>query len=137
MYLCYVDESGFNGKKLNENQPVQTMVGIFPNLYSFHKSDAEFKEVFKIINKRIPINELKANEIYRGRQSWANIEPDVRDKVIEYYFNWIRNRNHKFIISTIDNSVFFNMKKEKKDNIFFKDCPFPWLLGAFHISIVI
>ena len=111
MFLCYVDESGFNGKKLNPAQPVQTMVGIFPNLYNFHKSDSEFKKVFEVINKKISIKELKATEIYRGRGSWKPIAPSLRDKVIEYYLHWVRDRNHKFIVTAIDNAEFFKIKK--------------------------
>jgi hypothetical protein len=113
------------------------MVGIFPNLYNFHKSDAEFKKVFSIINKEIPISELKANEIYRGRKSWKRIDPKLRDKVIEYYFSWVTKRNHKFIITAIDNNKFFKRKKADKNNTFFKVFPYPWLLSAFHIALVI
>lgn len=137
MFLCYVDESGYNGKKFNPAQPVQTMAGIFPNLYNFHKSDAEFKKVFEIINQKIPIDEIKATEIYRGRKSWKEIKPAIRDKVIEFYIKWICDRNHKFIITAIDNKQFFRIKKANSEHVFFKLFPYPWLLSAFHLSLVI
>jgi len=139
LFLCYVDESGFNGRKYDKNQPVQTMVGIFPNLYHFHKSDNEFKKVFEIINEKIPIKEIKVTEIYRGRGAWKKkkIKPEVRDRVIEYYLKWLSSRNHKVIVTAIDNRLFFKYKKEEKYKEYYKRIPFPWLLSSLHISLVI
>jgi len=137
MYLCYVDESGFNGKKYNQAQPVQTMIGIFPNVYNYHKSDSEFKKVFEIISQNIPIKELKAADIYRGRKRWKEINPEIRDRVIDYYINWICERNHNFIVTAIDNKKFFELKKHNNEHIFFKHFPYPWILSAFQIALVI
>ena len=44
MFLCYLYESGFNGKKYNPEQPVQTVVGIPLNIYYYHKTDSELKK---------------------------------------------------------------------------------------------
>ena len=137
MFLCYVDESGFNGKKFNSEQPVQTMVGIFPNIYNYHKTDTEFKDVFEIISQQIPIKEIKAADIYRGRKKWKDIDPAIRDRVIDYYINWIRDRNHRFIVNAIDNGVFFDLKKQNSDQPFFNSFSYPWTLAAFHIALVI
>ena len=137
MYLCYVDESGFNGKKYNQAQPVQTMIGIFPNVYNYHKSDSEFKKVFEIISQNIPIKELKAADIYRGRKRWKEINPEIRDRVIDYYINWICERNHNFIVTAIDNKKFFELKKHNNDQKVIKHFPYPWILSAFQIALVI
>ena len=136
MYLCYVDESGFNGKKCNKDQPVQAMIGIFANVYNYHKSDSEFKKVFEIISRTIPIKELKAADIYRGRKSWREIDPKTRDRVIDYYINWICKRHHNFIVTAIDNKIFFELKKRNNHHIFFNDFPYPWILSAFQIALV-
>ncbi len=139
MFLCYIDESGFNGRKLNKAQPVQTMVGIFPNLYHFHKSDNEFKKVFDIIKEKIPIKEIKGSEIYRGRGSWKKkkIPPETRDKVIEYYLRWLASRNHKVIITAIDNECFFKTQEKGEYKDYFSFLQYPWLLSALHIAMVV
>lgn len=137
MFLCYVDESGFNGKKYNPEQPVQTMVGIFLNIYNYHKTDSEFKEIFDIISQHIPIKEIKAADIYRGRKKWNSIDSTIRDKVIDYYIKWILDRNHKFIVTAIDNKTFFDLKKQNKEHPVFKAFPYPWILSAFQIALVI
>ena len=111
MYLCYVDESGYTGKKFSKDQPVQVMVGIFPNVYNFHRSDSEFKQVFEILNSSVPFSEIKGEQIYRGKKSWGNVPPEVRDKVIQFYLNWISSRNHKLTVTAIDNKAYFDLRK--------------------------
>jgi len=115
------------------------MVGIFANLYHFHKSDNEFKKVFDIIKENIPIKEIKGSEIYRGRGSWAKkkISPDIRDEVIEYYLKWLSSRNHKVITTAIDNVQFFNSKTNGNYKDYFSHLQYPWLLSALHIAMVV
>jgi len=137
MFLSYADESGFNGKKFNYRQPVQVMVSIFPNVYNFHKSDSEFKDIFRIINKQIPISEIKGEQIYRGRGSWNSIKTSKRDDVIEFYLDWIKKRNHRLIVTAIDNKTFFDFKGKNPENTFIKNIPYPYLLAGLHIALVV
>lgn len=137
MFLCYVDESGYTGGKYDPNQPVITMVGVFPNVYNYHRSDAEFKEVFRIIKKQIPIAEIKGQQIYRGRGKWERIQPEIRDKVIEYYLGWIIKRNHPLIILAIDNKLFYQLKKSEVDNQYVKALPCPYLLAGLHLALIV
>jgi hypothetical protein len=137
MYLCYADESGFNGKKYNPKQPVQVMAAICPNVYNFHRTDSEFKEVFNLISRKIPINELKGEQIYRGKGSWHNVSSELRDKVIEYYLNWLIDRKHKLIITAIDNKAFFDLQKRNPENQHFSAIPYPYLLAGLHLAMVI
>ena len=137
MYLCYVDESGYTGKKYDENQPIQVMVGVLVDFYRFHRTDNQFKEIFNIVKQNIPVKEIKGQEIYRGRKSWSKINHKIRDKVIDYYLNWVSERKHKIIISVIDNKKFFDLKTSGSYTEFFESLPYPWILSAFHISLVI
>lgn len=137
MYLCYVDESGYCGSCLDEAQPVQVMAGIYVNLYNFHKTDSEFKEIFEIIHQRVPLLEIKAREIYRGKGSWSGIDPKHRDKVIEYYLAWVQSRNHKVILLTVDNSKFFSRLQNDPKNLYLSVLKNPWILSAFHMSLVV
>jgi len=139
MYLCYVDESGFTGKKYNKEQPIQVICGILVNLYCFHKSDSNFKKIFSIIKQKIPLKEIKGSEIYRGRGSWKKVSADTRDKLIEFYLNWLVDRNHKVILSIVDNERFFKIKSDKNNKYtkYINKLPYPWLVSAFHIALVI
>lgn len=137
MFLCYADESGYNGKKLNPKQPVQVMAGIFPNAYNFHRSDSEFLEVFNIIKAQIPVSELKGEQIYRGRGSWQGVQNEKRDNVIEFYLQWIASRNHKFIVSALDNVAYFDFRASNPDNPFIQKIPFPYILAGLQIALTI
>ena len=137
MYLCYADESGYTGSKHDPQQPVQVMAAIFPNVYNFHRSDSEFRDVFEIIKKYIPIAELKCEQIYRGRGSWRDVAPEVRDEVIEFYLNWISSRNHKFIVTAIDNGAYFDLRNQFPDDPFIQALPYPYLLAGLHTALVV
>ncbi|MCD6290748.1 MAG: DUF3800 domain-containing protein, partial [Anaerolineae bacterium] len=99
--------------------------------------DAEFREVFNIIRARVPVQELKGEQIYRGRGAWKNIEPQVRDRVIEFYLSWIAQRNHRFIVTAIDNDKYFSLRESEPDNPFIQAIPYPYLLAGLHIAMVV
>jgi len=137
MYLCYADESGYTGSSHDPNQPVQVMVAILPNAYSFHRSDSEFRNVFDVINAYVPVSELKCDQIYRGRKSWCNIPAHVRDQVIEFYLNWVSSRSHKFIVTAIDNGAFFALRDRSPDNPIIQAIPYPYLLAGLHTALLV
>jgi len=58
------------------------MAGILANAYTYHRSDAEFRQIFQIINGEVPLDEIKGQQIYRGRGAWHDTAPEVRDEVI-------------------------------------------------------
>ncbi len=137
MYLCYSDESGYCGSRFDPNQPIMVMAGIIPNIYNYHKSDAEFREIFNIINRQIPLEEIKGEQIYRGRGSWNIVRPKLRDRVIEFYLNWINKRPHKLIISAVDNKKYFEFVKNNPNSPFSKILTCPYLFSALHIALVV
>jgi hypothetical protein len=137
MYLSYADESGYSGGKYDSRQPVFTMVAVLPNIYNFHRSDSEFREVFNIINARVPISELKGEQIYRGKGAWRKIKPQNRDRVIKFYLNWISSRKHKLIVTAIDNRKYFSTKRKRPKNTILQKLPCPYLFAALHTALVI
>lgn len=137
MYLCYVDESGYCGSHVDDTQPLQVMAGVYVNLYNFHRTDSEFRRIFEIIHERVPLVEIKARDIYRGKGSWSGIDPKDRDRVIEYYLDWVRSRNHKVILLTVDNSKFFARLQSDSQNPYLSTLRNPWMLSAFHMSLVV
>lgn len=137
MFICYCDESGYNGKRYNSEQPVMVIAGIQPNLYNYHKSNFELNEVFHILKEVIPVKEIKAYEIYRKKGSWRTIDPETRDKIIKYYLDWLKDRNHKIILSAVDNKSYFDLIEKEADNLFLKTFTSPYLFASTHIALVI
>ena len=84
MKICYIDESGHCGRKHNPIQPVQVLCGVITDISNLFKTQKEHSEIIGILNDiGVPLSELKASDVYRGRNHWSGIAPEVRDKVFE------------------------------------------------------
>ena len=138
MFLCYADESGFNGCKFNPRQPVQIVGAICPNVYNLHRTEDEFNLNLAILRQNsISVDELKAEQIYRGRGPWAGVAHEFRDQFIESYLTWLRNRNHKILISAFDNRKYFDFVASHPDHLCVQALPYPYLGGALHVAMMI
>lgn len=136
MYIGYVDESGFVGKKSDPNQHLQAMACVLVNAYKLHKTNREFAKTIEIIRKhKIPLKELKAEEIYRGRGVWNAIAPDIRHRLIAYYLHWLKKRQPIIILSLIDNDTFFQLK-QSSDQIA-NLLKYPYIAGVVQIASAI
>ena len=136
MYIGYVDESGYVGHARNPDQPVQAMACILPSAYNLHRTTDEFAGIMRILRRNnIPLAELKAEEIYRGRGAWQRVNGDIRHKILTQYFNWLVNRRHKIILSLIDNNKFFDLKDS--GNQIAGRLGFPYVAGALHIALAV
>jgi len=136
MYIGYVDESGYVGRARNPDQPVQAMACILPSAYNLHRTTDEFAGIMRILRRNnIPLAELKAEEIYRGRGAWQRVNGDIRHKILTQYFNWLVNRRHKIILSLIDNNKFFDLKDS--GNQIAGRLGFPYVAGALHIALAV
>jgi hypothetical protein len=136
MYVCYVDESGHCGKKYNADQPVEVLCGVLTDVSKLFKTQREHSEILQILNEReIPLEELKANEAYRGRKSWADVPPEVRDRVFELVLQWAHERSCKYVVCPIDSKKFFDQKKTGCDVS--KSLCHPYETGAMNIVLAI
>lgn len=136
MYIGYVDESGYVGRAKNPDQPLQAMACILPSAYTIHRTTDEFADNMKILRKNdIPLAELKAEEIYRGRGAWERVGGNIRHRIFTRYFKWLVNRKHKIILSLIDNNRFFDLK-DSGDQIANR-LYFPYVAGALHIALAV
>jgi hypothetical protein len=112
MKACYIDESGHCGKTYNPDQPVEVIVGVMTDFYGLFKTQREQDGIIKKLNDlNIPIAELKASQMYRGRGSWHGIDYKARYNVMEQILQWSADRKCKFIVSPIDGDRFFTRKK--------------------------
>lgn len=136
MYIGYVDESGYVGHARNPDQPLQAMACILPSAYTIHRTTDEFADNMKILRKNdIPLAELKAEEIYRGRGAWERVGGNIRHRIFTRYFNWLVNRKHKIVLSLIDNNRFFDLKDS--GNQIANCLDFPYVAGALHIALAV
>ncbi len=134
MYIGYVDESGYVGRARNPDQPVQVMACILPSVYNLHRTTDEFGANLQTLRANaIPLTELKAEEIYRGRGVWGRVEGVVRHRIFSTYFDWLVSRRHKIVLSLIDNNRFFDLK-DSGDQIA-EHLGFPYVAGALQIAL--
>lgn len=112
MFACYIDESGHCGKRFNLEQPVEVVCGVITNLSKLFKTQREHGGLVKLLtNRGIPVTELKASDIYRGRNAWHGIDAVERHSVIEMLLEWAMARNCKFLVCPIDSKTFFDKKE--------------------------
>ena len=136
MYIGYVDESGYVGRNRNPAQPVQVIACVLPNAYNLHRTINEFAENMQTLrDNNVPLAELKAEEIYRGRGAWATVDGSLRHEVFARYFRWLESRKHKIVLSLIDNNRFFDLK-DAGDPIA-GHLGFPYVAGALHVALAI
>jgi hypothetical protein len=111
MYICYIDESGHCGKKLNPEQPVEVLCGVLTDVTKLFKTQREHANLLQLLKDNgIPLSELKAADAYRGRKHWTGIEPGIRDTVFQGVFAWLNERSCRFIVCPIDTRKFFDLK---------------------------
>lgn len=136
MKICYVDESGHCGKKYNENQPVEVLCGVITDLYHLFKTQKQHNEILNILNNAgLSIFELKANEVYRGRDRWNRVSPVLRDQIIDVILRWSNERSCKFIVCPVDTRKFFEQKKSGCS--FCNYFKYPWEAGALNVVLAI
>ena len=138
MKICYVDESGHCGRKYNRDQPVQVLCGVITDISKLFKTQKEHAKIIQILNDfklKVPLSELKASDIYRGRKGWSGVEPGLRDGVFETILAWAEKSKCKFIVCPIDSESFFTHKEN--DCVFSEKFQYPYEAGAFNIILAI
>ena len=136
MYVCYVDESGHTGEKLDPNQPVEVVCGVLTDITKLFKTQRELSELMQVLkDKGISVDELKARQVYGGRGSWKNVDGDLRHDIFEILLKWAIERKCKFIICPIDSKKFFDAKKN--NCAYSKLLKHPYEAGAINVTLAI
>jgi hypothetical protein len=132
MYILYADESGHCGKKFNPHQPIELMAGVLTDFTKLFKTQKEQRYLTSIIREiNVDMSELKAQEIYGGRNGWEKITPQRRDNIFETILEWINDRQCKLFICPIDSNKFFNLKASK--DLFAEKFQFPYETAALNL----
>lgn len=131
MKVCYVDESGTG------NEPIATMVGIIVDSQRMHVTKEHWGGLLKTLSKIVnrPLQEIHTRDFYSGNDVWHKIVdgPD-RARVISSVFEWLDQRKHQVVFTSIDKRRYFNKQKE---GIIFRDLNTPWRCMGFHLTLAI
>lgn len=126
MKLCYVDETGTDGKS-----PVVVMVGIIADSQRLRRTQVEFESAFETLTS-LPeraISELKSTKLYRGTGPWHGVPGVQRHKAIEDLCTWVCDRKHDLALVAIDTKQYEKSPLDADLDI--------WLTAALHIALQI
>jgi hypothetical protein len=111
------------------------MAAVLVNAYNVHRTRAEFRETLdRLRGYHIPLEELKAEQVYRGRGAWARVG-HVRHEMFREHLQWLARRSHRIAISVIDNGRFFD--RNDNGNPMARQLVAPYVAAAMHIALVI
>jgi hypothetical protein len=136
MYVCYADESGHCGIAYNPRQPIEVVVGVVTDLTKLHKTHREHAQIIELLKKEgIPLSELKAADVYRGRNEWRGVSPKDRTRVFDLLLDWASERSCRIVTCPIDSKAFFERKADGCENS--TRLGFPYEAGAMNILLAI
>lgn len=122
MKLCYVDETGIDGKS-----PLLVMVGIVADSTRIRRTATDFSRLMDdAAELSAALKELKGVDIYRGNGAWKGVHGDTRHELIGDLCEWIAERKHSLALAALD------LKRAKAEPL--HDLP-PWLAAALHIAL--
>lgn len=131
MYICYLDESG-TGSGL-----YAVMAGIIVNTGRMHSTKKDWSELLNILSGIVkqPIPEFHTSVFYSGNGKWhKKISGEDRARIIEAILQWIINRKHKIVYSTVNKDKFNSDFKNEK---YYNDVKTLWRFMALHICLAI
>jgi len=124
MKVCYVDETGTDGKS-----PVVVMAGIITDSQRLRRTQQEFDRAFERLAE-LPektVRELKSTQLYRGIRKWRGVDGAVRHGAIGDLCSWVCERKHKLALAAIDTNRFTNSSLSEHMDI--------WNAAALHIAL--
>lgn len=104
MYVCYCDESGTGA------EPIAVMVGIVVDCQRMHITKQHWGELLTelsaIVGKQI--SELHTRNFYAGNGIWREMDGDQRSQFLEDIFNWLDERKHHVVYSSVVRETYFH-----------------------------
>lgn len=128
MKICYVDETGIDGKDRHV-----VMVGILVDAYGLNKTRVEFDGIFSALQRTTIMKELKGTKMIFGNDEWRKVDESIREEITDSFCNWVVERKHSIVLSAIDRTLF----KPEADDTIPKQCKDIWVAGGLHIVLQI
>ena len=130
MKFCYLDESGTG------EEPYAVMVGIIVDSYRMRITKREWTGLLEALSEILSkqISEIHTADFYAGNGVWRKLDGSLRARIISAIFNWLKERNHKIVYSSVDKAKFkADFSKEPQAN----EIGTMWRFMALHICLAL
>lgn len=128
MKFVYIDESGTG------NEPIACMVGIITDAYRMRPTKSDWGKMLNQLSQIIGenVSEIHTKDFYSGNGKWRELDGDKRTKIIDIVFNWIKDRKHQIVFTSVDKTKFNN---DLNNNTKLKEIGSLWKFMALHIVL--
>lgn len=126
MKLCYIDETGTDGRS-----PVIVFVGVVVDGVRSSTTRDELDRVFEeasLVLGKAP-SEIKGSDLYQKKKVWRNLEGSERHAIFGRLCELVISRKHDIALSVLDVE---KTKAEPLDPTFSN-----WTAGALHVALQI
>jgi len=126
MKLCYVDETGTDGRS-----PLVVFVGVIADVARVHRTRLEFEQLFQNLAE-LPdraIAELKGSNVYYANGRWKGVEGEVRHAAIGQLCQWLADRKHTLALAALDARRFDESELKGLTGLDI------WMSGAVHVAL--
>ncbi|TSA08869.1 MAG: DUF3800 domain-containing protein [Deltaproteobacteria bacterium] len=128
MKVCYCDESGTG------EEPIAVMVGVVVDSQRMHVTKdhwgALLHNLSSIVGKEL--QELHTRNFYCGSGVWYGMSGKARSDVIDLIFEWVKERKHHFVYSSVVKKTFF---EELKNENIPSETNTIWRFLGFHLLL--
>ncbi|BCO08445.1 hypothetical protein GF1_08210 [Desulfolithobacter dissulfuricans] len=97
MKVCYCDESGTG------DEPIAVLVGVVVDSQRMHVTKEHWGSLLESLSTAIDreLSEIHTRNFYAGSGIWHGMDGNKRSEVISLIFNWIKERKHHFVYSSV------------------------------------
>jgi hypothetical protein len=130
MKFCYIDESGIGG------QDFAVMSGIIVDARRMHVTKDHWDDLLTDLSKLVEreVEEIHTVDFYPGNSPWRDLDGDTRSAITTEIFNWLRDRKHNVVYSSVDVRK-FNRHFDQEE--FSGDISSLWQFLALHLCLSI
>lgn len=128
MKVCYCDESGTG------DEPVAVMVGIVVDSQRMHVTKEHWQGLLDSLSKIVgqKLDEIHTRDFYAGNGVWRGLPGPRRSDVISAVFNWLAERKHHVVYTSVDKKAYFSNQGVGKIP---KELSTVWRFMGFHLLL--